>query len=56
MNNMPDDVFKKKMKKGRKNKNPGNFKLDCPNCYKYSLVPLQVLNVPKGEEGLKITL
>jgi hypothetical protein len=28
-------------KKGQNIENPSNFKLDCPNSYKYSLVPLQ---------------
>ena len=40
-------VYKKKiekknrMKKGQHIENQSNFKLDCPNSYKYSLVPLQ---------------
>ena len=49
-------IQKNNIKKGQNIKNPSNFKLDCPNCYKYSLVPLQVLNVPKGEEGLNFVL
>ena len=34
---------KKRMKKGQNTENPSNFKLDCPNSYKCSLVPLQEL-------------
>ena len=30
-------------RKGQNIENPSNFKLDCPNSYKYSLVPLQLL-------------
>ena len=37
-----------RMKKGQTMKNPSNFQLDCPNSYKYSLVPLQLI-VSKGE-------
>jgi len=41
-------VYKKKTekiewKRDKNIENPSNFKLDSPNCYKYSLVPSQEL-------------
>jgi hypothetical protein len=41
---------KNRMKKGQNIENPSNFKLDCPNSYKCSLVPLQELLFHKVNE------
>jgi len=45
---------KKRIKKGQNIENLSNFKLDCPNCYKYSLVPSQRIVVPKVNNGLNL--